>query len=77
MKVLAAEVPSSPRQNSSHRKPWGQSSQEDAQRAKIVGMPVPNESLCFKENTEYEVILSNLSLDHDRKKWVAFYLLNM
>jgi hypothetical protein len=34
------------------------------------------DSLTFKENTEYEVILSKLRLDVDRKKWVAGYPFN-
>jgi hypothetical protein len=32
--------------------------------------------LTFKENTEYEVILSKLRLDVDRKNWVAGYPFN-
>jgi hypothetical protein len=28
-------------------------------------------SLSFKENAEYEIILSKLKLDEERKKWVA------
>jgi hypothetical protein len=35
------------------------------------------DSLSFKENTEYEIILSKLKLDVDRKKWVAGYPFNM
>jgi hypothetical protein len=31
------------------------------------------DSLFFKENTEYEIILSKLKLDNKRKKWVAAY----
>jgi hypothetical protein len=34
------------------------------------------DSLSFKENAEYEVILSKLRLDVDRKKWVAGYPFN-
>jgi hypothetical protein len=34
------------------------------------------ESLSFKENTEYGIILSNLRLDVDWKKWVAGYPFN-
>ncbi len=34
------------------------------------------ESLSFKENAEYKVILSKLRLDHDRKKWVDAYSFN-
>ncbi len=34
------------------------------------------DSLSFKENAEYEVILSKLKLDVDRKKWVAGYPFN-
>jgi hypothetical protein len=34
------------------------------------------DSLSFKENTEYEIILSKLRLDVDRKKWVAGYPFN-
>jgi hypothetical protein len=34
------------------------------------------DSLSFKENAEYEVILSKLKLDMDRKKWVAGYPFN-
>jgi hypothetical protein len=34
------------------------------------------DSLTFKENTEYEIILSKLRLDVDRKKWVAGYPFN-
>jgi hypothetical protein len=30
------------------------------------------DSLSFKENTEYEIILSKLKLDKERKKWVAW-----
>jgi hypothetical protein len=33
-------------------------------------------SLSFKENTEYEIILSKLKLDVDQKKWVARYPFN-
>jgi hypothetical protein len=29
------------------------------------------DSLTFKENTEYEVILSKLHLDVERKQWIA------
>jgi hypothetical protein len=35
------------------------------------------DSLSFKENTEYEIILSKLKLDLDWKKWVAGYPFNM
>jgi hypothetical protein len=35
------------------------------------------EGLSFKENTEYEVILSKLRLDVDRRKWEAGYPFNM
>jgi hypothetical protein len=34
------------------------------------------DSLSFKENTEYEIILSKLRLDEDRKRWVAWYPFN-
>jgi hypothetical protein len=34
------------------------------------------DSLSFKENTKYEIILSKLRLDVDRKKWVAGYPFN-
>jgi hypothetical protein len=34
------------------------------------------DSLSFKENAEYKVILSKLRLDHDRKKWVDAYSFN-
>ncbi len=34
------------------------------------------DSLTFKENTEYEIILSKLRLDVGRKKWVAGYPFN-
>jgi hypothetical protein len=34
------------------------------------------DSLTFKENTEYEVILSKLRLDVDGKRWVAGYPFN-
>jgi hypothetical protein len=34
------------------------------------------DSLSFKENTEYEIILSKLRLNVDRKKWVARYPFN-
>jgi hypothetical protein len=34
------------------------------------------DSLLFKENTEYEIILSKLKLDEERKKWVAGYPFN-
>jgi hypothetical protein len=34
------------------------------------------DSLTFKENTKYEVILSKLKLDEGRKKWVAGYPFN-
>jgi hypothetical protein len=34
------------------------------------------DSLTFKENAEYEVILSKLRLDVDRKRWVAGYPFN-
>ncbi len=34
------------------------------------------DSLTFKENAGYEVILSKLRLDVDRKKWVAGYPFN-
>jgi hypothetical protein len=34
------------------------------------------DSLSFKKNTEYEIILSKLRLDDERKKWVAAYLSN-
>jgi hypothetical protein len=34
------------------------------------------DSLTFKENAEYEVILSKLQLDVERKKWVAGYPFN-
>jgi hypothetical protein len=33
--------------------------------------------LSFKENTEYEIILSKLKLDEARKRWVAAYPFNM
>jgi hypothetical protein len=33
-------------------------------------------SLSFKENTEYEIILSRLHLDENRKKWVTAYPFN-
>jgi hypothetical protein len=32
------------------------------------------DSLSFKENTEYEIILSKLKLDKKRKRWIALYL---
>ncbi len=35
------------------------------------------DSLSFKENTEYEIILSKLNLDMNWKKWVAGYSFNM
>ncbi len=35
------------------------------------------DSLSIKENSEYEIILSKLKLDKDRKRWVAGYLFNM
>jgi hypothetical protein len=35
------------------------------------------DSLSFKENTEYEIILSKLKLYMDRKKWVAGYPFNI
>jgi hypothetical protein len=31
------------------------------------------DNLPFKENTEYEIILSKLKLDEERKKWVTAY----
>jgi hypothetical protein len=31
------------------------------------------DSLSFKENTEYEIISSQLKLDKGRKKWAAAY----
>jgi hypothetical protein len=34
-------------------------------------------SLSFKENTEYEIILSKLKLDVNRKRWIAAYPFNM
>jgi hypothetical protein len=34
------------------------------------------DSLTFKENTEYEVILSKLHLDVERKQWIAGYPFN-
>jgi hypothetical protein len=34
------------------------------------------DSLSFKENTEYEIILGKLKLDEHQKKWVAGYLFN-
>jgi hypothetical protein len=34
------------------------------------------DSLTFKENTEYEVILSKLHLDEERKQWIAGYPFN-
>jgi hypothetical protein len=34
------------------------------------------DSLSFKENTEYEIILSKLKLDEARKRWVAAYPFN-
>jgi hypothetical protein len=34
------------------------------------------DSLTFKENAEYEVILSKLQLDVERKKWIAGYPFN-
>ncbi len=34
------------------------------------------DSLTFKENAEYEVILSKLRLDVERKQWVASYPFN-
>jgi hypothetical protein len=34
------------------------------------------DSLTFKENTEYEVILSKLQLDVERKQWIAGYPFN-
>jgi hypothetical protein len=34
------------------------------------------DSLIFKENAEYEVILSKLRLDVRRKKWIAGYPFN-
>jgi hypothetical protein len=34
------------------------------------------DSLSFKENAEYEIILSKLKLDVNRKKWVAGYPFN-
>ncbi len=34
------------------------------------------DSLTFKENTEYEVILSKLHLDVGRKQWIAGYPFN-
>ncbi len=34
------------------------------------------DSLSFKENTEYEIILSKLKLDEKRKKWMAGYPFN-
>jgi hypothetical protein len=34
------------------------------------------DSLTFKENTEYEVILSKLRLDVERKQWIAGYPFN-
>jgi hypothetical protein len=34
------------------------------------------DSLSFKENTKYEIILRKLKLDVDRKKWVAGYPFN-
>ncbi len=34
------------------------------------------DSLTFKENTEYEVILSKLHLDVKRKQWIAGYPFN-
>ncbi len=35
------------------------------------------DSLTFKENTEYEVILSKLRLDVERKQWIAGYPFNI
>jgi hypothetical protein len=35
------------------------------------------DSLSFKQNTEYEIILDKLRLDASKKKWVAGYLFNM
>jgi hypothetical protein len=34
------------------------------------------DSLTFKENTEYEIILSKLHLDVERKQWIAGYPFN-
>jgi hypothetical protein len=34
------------------------------------------DSLTYKENTEYEVILSKLRLDVERKQWIAGYPFN-
>ncbi len=34
------------------------------------------DSLTFKENSEYEVILSKLQMDMERKKWVVGYPFN-
>ncbi len=34
------------------------------------------DSLTFKENTEYEVILNKLHLDVERKQWIAGYPFN-
>ncbi len=34
------------------------------------------DSLTFKENTEYEIILNKLHLDVERKQWIAGYPFN-